>query len=75
MHATNNSENYDKIILSFKEKRILHRILRKKKVPEDFFNSTLKSIFLQYGLIRIQQEQKVTPTGRVIPDANAPKCI
>ncbi len=31
MHATNNSENYDKIILSFKEKRILHRILRKKE--------------------------------------------
>ncbi len=75
MHITNDFDNYDKIMLSLKEKWILHRILRKKDVPDDFCNAAQKRMFLQHGLICIVQEQNVTSTGKVVPDASSPKFI
>lgn len=75
MPSANNFDNYDKVMLSFKEKRLLHRILRKKEVPDTFCNDTQKDIFLKYGLIRVQQKQKVISTGRVVPDDRSPKRI
>jgi len=75
MHVDNDFDNYDKIMLSFKEKWILRRILSKKDVPDKFCNDAQIDIFLQYGLIRIQQKQIVTSTGKVIPDTSAPKSI
>lgn len=67
--------NYDKIMLSFKEKWVLRRMLRKKEVPDTFCTAIQKETFLKYGLIRIQQNQSVTSTGRVVPDVSSPKYI
>ncbi len=70
-----NSSNYDEIMLSFKEKQVLYRILRKKIVPDTFCNEIQKDIFLKYGLICIKQNSIVTSTGKVVPDDNSPKFI
>lgn len=75
MASANDFDNYDKILLSFKEKKILRRILRKKEVPDTFCNDMQRDIFLKHGLIRIQQKQKVTSTGRVVLDTSSQKCI
>lgn len=69
------ADDYDKIMLSLREKWILHRILNKKQVPYDFCNDIQRELFLKYDLISIQQKQIVTDTGRTIFDSNSPKYI
>lgn len=69
------ADDYDKIMLSLKEKYVLHRILRKQKVSYDFCNEQQRDIFLKHDLICIQQTQTVTSTGRVAVDTSAPKFI
>ena len=58
-------DDYDKIMLSAKEKQILKQIIKKKEVTETFCNDTQKTIFLRHDLIRITQDQTVTSAGRV----------
>ena len=62
------TDDYDKILLSFKEKRLLRQIIRKDEVPISFCNVTQKAVFLKYGLIRIIQDQTLTSSGRVTYD-------
>jgi hypothetical protein len=69
------ADNYNEIMLSFKEKHILYCILKKQKVSYTFCNDQQLSVFLKHELITIQQKQTVTPSGRVVPDPNAPKFI
>ena len=57
--------DYDKILLSFKEKRLLKQLIREKEVPVSFCNDNRKAVFLKYGLISIIQDQMVTSSGRV----------
>ena len=75
MVISETSEDYDKIMLSFVERRILYHILKKREVPDTFCNDQQKEIFLKYELISIQQEHTLTSTGRVVPKIDAPKCI
>lgn len=69
------ADDYDKIMLSLKEKYVLHRILKKRKISYDFCSEQQKDIFLKHDLICIQQKQTLTSTGKVIVDGNAPKFI
>ncbi len=71
MHA----DDYDKIMLSLKEKRVLHRILKRKKVSFGFCNDNQRELFLRYDLVSVQQKQIVTDTGRLVFDPNSPKYI
>lgn len=71
----NYADDYDKIMLSSKEKYVLRRILKKKKVPFIFCSEQQRDIFLKHDLIYIQQKQIVTSTRRVVVDSNAPKYI
>lgn len=71
----NYADDYDKIMLSLKEKYVLHRILKKRKVSLDFCSEQQKDIFLKHDLIYIQQKQNIISTGRVVVDGNAPKFI
>lgn len=69
------TDDYDKIMLSLKEKRMLHRILKMQKVPYDFCNEYQRDIYLKHNLIIIQQKKIVTSTGKIVADSNAPKFI
>lgn len=69
------ADDYDKIMLSLKEKWLLRRILKKKTVSYDFCNDTQRELFLKYDLVYIQQNQIVSDTGSVYADPNAPKYI
>lgn len=69
------TDDYDKIMLSLKEKRTLRRILKMQKVPYDFCSEHQREIYLKHDLITIQQKTIVTSAGRVVVDANAPKFI
>lgn len=69
------TDDYDKIMLSLKEKRTLRHILKMQRVPYDFCSEHQRDIYLKHNLITIQQEQNVTSTGRVAVDTNAPKFI
>lgn len=69
------SDDYDHIMLSLKEKYILHRILKKREVPYSFCNEQQRNIYLKHEFITIQQRQIVTSTGKVVVDDNAPKLI
>lgn len=69
------TNDYDKIMLSLKEKFLLRRILKRKNVPYNFFNDKQRDLFLKYGLITVQQKQIVTSTGRVCPEPNSSKYI
>ena len=69
------ADDYDKIMLSLKEKYVLHRILKKRKISYDFCSEQQRDIFLKHDLICIQREQTVTSTGRVSVDTSAPKFI
>lgn len=71
----NYADDYDKIMLSLKEKYVLRRILKKQKVPLDFCSEQQRDIFLKHDLIYIGQQQTVTSMGRVAVDANAPNFI
>lgn len=75
MFTTKAADDYDKIILSLKEKLILYCILKRKQVPNDFCNDIQKNLFLRYDLVYVQQNQIVTSTGRVCPDPNATKYL
>ena len=67
--------DYDKIMLTLREKYILYRILKKQKVPYSFCTEQQCQVFLNYELITIDQKQKVISSGRVVPDTDAPKFI
>lgn len=69
------TDDYDKILLSLKEKWILYRILKKKRVPYNFCNDETKELFLKYDLVFIQQNQILTDSGRVYPEPDSPKYI
>lgn len=71
----NYADDYNKIMLSLKEKYVLRRILKKRKVPLDFCSEQQRDIFLKHDLIYIGQHQTVTSMGRVVVDANTPKFI
>ena len=75
MFTSKADDDYDKIMLSLKEKRILRHILKEKKVPYDFCDDSKRELFLRYDLVSIQREQIITGTGRVAFDPNAPKYI
>jgi len=68
-------DDYDKIMLSLAEKRLLHRILRKRQVPYDFCSDAQRELFPRYGLISIHQRQIITNTGRVAFDPGSPRHI
>lgn len=68
-------DDYDKIMLSLREKWILYCILKKKKVSYDFCSNKFIELFLEYDLISIHQKQTVSDTGRVYYDSNSPKYI
>lgn len=67
-------DNYDKIMLSFKERCILRRILKKKEVPDTFCSDHEKEILLRYQLIYIHQEQTLR-SGYPVPKPDAPITI
>lgn len=69
------SDDYDKIMLSLKEKFILYQILKRKEVDYTFCTDRQKEVFLNYGLIVIRQQHTVSSTGLVVPVAGAPKYI
>lgn len=71
----NYTDDYDKIMLSSKEKRILRQIIKKKEVLDTFCTDSQKHIFFKYGLITIHQPQTVLPTGRVVQTPDAQKSI
>ena len=73
--TTTPSDDYDKIMLSFKERRILHRILKKQEVPDTFCSDQQKELFRRYQLIYIQQDQIINKSGRPIPKPGAPITI
>lgn len=75
MFPSNIPNNYDEIMLSFKEKCILHRICKKKEVPDDFCNEAYQNTFLSYGLICFKEKAVRMPNGRITYDTSSPKRI
>lgn len=71
----NYADDYDKIMLSLKEKYVLYRILKKREVPFDFCSELQRGIFLKHDLICVQQKQTVASTGRAVIDVHAPKFL
>lgn len=75
MFSSDIPNNYDEIMLSFKEKCILHRIYKKKEVLDDFCNEAYQNTFLSYGLIRFEQKPIRMPNGRITYDTSSPRRI
>ena len=75
MFTSKATDDYDKIMLSFKEKRILRHILKEGKVPYNYCNDSQRELFLKYDLVSIHRKQIATETGRVTFDPNAPVYI
>lgn len=70
MFVSKATDDYDKIMLSFEERRILHRILKKGKVSPEFCNNQQRNVLLGYGLITTQSPTIVTSSGRVVADSS-----
>lgn len=69
MFITKTNDDYDKIMLSFKERCILRRIMKKRKVPYSFCSDHQRDVFLKYELITIRSPKIVTSAGKVITDS------
>lgn len=70
MFITKTNNDYDKIMLSFKERRILRRIMKKEKVPYSFCSDHQRDVFLKYELITIWSPKIVTSAGRVVSESS-----
>lgn len=54
------TDNYDKIFLSFKERCILRRILKRKEVPAYFCTPSQIALFEENGLISVDRSHEAS---------------
>lgn len=74
MH-TQSTDDYEKILLSFKEARILHHIIKKNEVPVNFCTADQRETLERYGLIHVDRDHLVTEYGIAAHVQGEPKRI
>lgn len=60
MFAPQSDDDYDKIMLSFKERHILRHLLKQQESPASFCTPKQIAVFEKYGLIYVCRDQKVS---------------
>lgn len=60
MFSSKAADDYDKIMLSFKERRILRRILKRGEVPASSCTPKQVSMFEQNGLINVNRDHEAS---------------
>lgn len=60
MFTSKAADDYDKIMLSLKERRVLRRILKRGEVPASFCSPMQIAIFEENGLINVNRDREAS---------------